>query len=239
MSGGRAVCKLCKLPQILRNSHVISEFLYESMYDEKHRFRSLGVGEYPEYEQKGLREPLLCDDCETKLSVWEGYAKALLSGKVPLKFEPMGEATSVSGIDYTLFKLFQLSVLWRAGVSTLPFFSRVQLGPHEEPIRLMLLSNDPGKPDQYGCLMWETRLQGTAVAPIIQPTPSRVATAKGYRFTFGGFLWAYVVANHRQSDLLQTIVVNPSGRMIIGRGDLETAPMFTQLMRRLENGHKG
>jgi hypothetical protein len=47
--------------------------------------------------------PINCgaQDCETKLSVWEGYARALLTGKVPLLFEPMGEFNWVSGIDYT------------------------------------------------------------------------------------------------------------------------------------------
>jgi hypothetical protein len=88
----------------------------------------------------------------------------------------------------------------------------------------MLLSNDPGEPNQYGCLMWEIRLPGAAVIPIIQPTSSRVLTAKGYRFAFAGFFWAYFVASHRQPDVLRSIVLNPSGRMVIGRGDLEGLP---------------
>ncbi len=53
-------CALC-LERPLRDSHVIPEFLYKSIYDEKHRFYALAVGEYPGYEQKGIRESLLCE----------------------------------------------------------------------------------------------------------------------------------------------------------------------------------
>jgi len=229
------VCALCKLPRELRNSHVISEFLYEAMYDDKHRFHAMAVGEYARFEQKGFREPLLCQDCETNLSVWEGYAKSLLTGKIPLKSQQGNGVTWVSGIDYTQFKLFQLSILWRAGVAAQPFFSRVRLGPHEDHIRMMLLRGDPGAADRYGCLMWEIRLQGAVATAIIQPTITRIVSAKGYRFTFGGYFWAYPVASHRLPEILRSALLQPSGRMLIGRGDLAKAPFFTQLVARLGN----
>jgi hypothetical protein len=52
--------------------------------------------------------------------------------------------TEINGLDYAMFKLFHLSVLWRAGVSTREEFRNVKLGSHEDVIRQMLLRDDPG-----------------------------------------------------------------------------------------------
>jgi len=68
------VCRLCLKPSILRNSHILPEFLYSEVYDEKHR----GIAVSQERDtvfQKELREYLLCQSCETKLSRYEKYAK--------------------------------------------------------------------------------------------------------------------------------------------------------------------
>ena len=88
---------------------------------------------------------MLCQSCETKLSKWETYARGLLTGGTLLQYRREGTITWVEGIDYSRFKLFQLSILWRAGVTTREFFSKVTLGPHAERLREMLLAEDPGE----------------------------------------------------------------------------------------------
>ncbi len=63
-------CRLCLRDRPLRNSHIASEFLYRELYDEKHRaFQADALkGGAPSLIQKGLREPLLCTDCERDLN---------------------------------------------------------------------------------------------------------------------------------------------------------------------------
>ena len=141
------ICALCREPRPLKNSHVISEFLYAGMYEAKHRFHVVQAGEqYPWFEQKGYREPLLCQECETKRSVWENHAHGVLTGTVALQYKHEGSITWVSGIEYEPFKLFQLSTFWCAPVAKGDFFSKVRLGPHQEHIRKMLLAGDPAEP---------------------------------------------------------------------------------------------
>jgi hypothetical protein len=60
-------------------------------------------------------EPLLCYDCEQKISAFEDYAKRFFYGSsdpirlsLPLLPDPVFTA------DYRKMKLFQLSILWRA-----------------------------------------------------------------------------------------------------------------------------
>ena len=118
------VCKLCKKDKKLLNSHIIPEFIYKPLYDEKHRFHVISTykTKHKPIEQKGIREKLLCADCEQHLSAYEGYAKKVLFGGVQISVQKENGGIVISEINYKYFKLFQLSILWRASVSNLKMF---------------------------------------------------------------------------------------------------------------------
>jgi len=103
-------CKLCNNESKLMNSHIIPEFIYKPLYDEKHRFHVLStykkVGKLK--EQKGIRENMLCSECEQHISRYESYARKVLFGGVPIVVQNDGPGIIVSEIDYKLFKLFIL-----------------------------------------------------------------------------------------------------------------------------------
>jgi hypothetical protein len=63
------VCKLCLQPGEVIYSHIISDFLYRPLYDENHRFHVLSGEVNVEYDrpQQGLREYLLCEECDNVL----------------------------------------------------------------------------------------------------------------------------------------------------------------------------
>lgn len=84
---GEAVCALCHEPGELRRSHIIPEFFYKPVYDETHRFlqSSTDPADRVLTRQKGLREYLLCQRCETKLSGWETYASKVIKGGLELQ----------------------------------------------------------------------------------------------------------------------------------------------------------
>jgi hypothetical protein len=166
-------CALCCAVGTLQNSHILPEFLYEHVYDEKHRYNVLSVrnGEQNRIEQKGARERLLCLACERLLNTYETYASLVIKGGAKgVSYRREGSVLFLRGIDYCRFKLFQLSILWRAGVSSLPFFERVQLGPHQERLREMLLAGDPGKSSTYPSILWGLTLKpGEPPGMLMQP----------------------------------------------------------------------
>ena len=55
-------CKLCNKERELRNSHIVPEFFYKEIYDEKHRIFPRKEGRKYGQMQKGYREPLLCGE---------------------------------------------------------------------------------------------------------------------------------------------------------------------------------
>ncbi|MXS82951.1 hypothetical protein [Nitrosomonas oligotropha] len=211
-------CALCLQEAELRRSHVIPEFLYETLYDEKHRLQVLSI--IPEQgnwrEQKGLREKLLCDACEQKFSVWERYASLVLKGGIPLTVKQESNIVHISGLDYKRFKLFQLSVLWRAGISSLQFFEKIQLGKHTEELRRLLLEDNPGSPERYGCFMFGLKHNSEAFTGVImQPGKVRLDGHIAYRFVFGGFLWAMLVSSHDLGAPLNKCTLSASGDTVL------------------------
>lgn len=210
------ICRLCHGVKSLRSSHIIPEFLYSSMYDEKHRFHIFSTThrQMNRLAQKGVREKLLCEDCEQKLSKWESYASQFLNGGTAIVAEQEGSQWHLSELDYKSFRLFQLSILWRASISTLDFFSNISLGKHEEKIRRLLLSSDPGLSWQYGCVMCSLVGDGGVVTDLmIQPDRLKLCGQTAYRFIFGGFMWIYLASNHTPPKLIKSAFLSPAGKM--------------------------
>ena len=220
-------CALCLEVRPLRLSHIYPEWIYKPLYDEKHRLEVLSVvpDGRNELKQKGMRERLLCDACEQKISVWEGYAHALfVQPTKPLEAERHGSLLRIGGLDYPKLKLFELSILWRACVSTLPFFAKCQLGPHAEVIRQQLAGADPGHPDRYGALMYGLKVGELpeTLQVIAEPRPVRSHGIRAYNLTFGGFLWVFHVAKTDPPiDLRQCFLREDGTRFISVRNALE------------------
>lgn len=230
------VCRLCHGIKSLRSSHIIPEFLYSSMYDEKHRFHILSTDKEQSNRlaQKGVREKLLCEDCEQKLSKWERYASQILSGGTAFVAVQEGNLWHLSEIDYIPFRLFQLSVLWRASVSTVDFFANVSLGDHEEKIRRLLISGNPGLPWQYGCVICGLIANETVLTDLmIQPDRLRIHGHNAYRFVFGGFMWVYLVSNHISPTPIQSACLDPAGKLTVLVRNINSVKYFEHLAGQL------
>lgn len=56
------------------------------------------------------------------MATFERYVSLLMGGGLELEYETRGRLVLVRGVDYKAVRMFQLSILWRAAVSSLPFF---------------------------------------------------------------------------------------------------------------------
>src|SRR5438874_1980391 len=100
-------CALCLEAKPLQRSHIVPEFMHSGMYDEKHRL--FGLSSVPTVAvrliQKGLREKLLCANCEQQLGRYERYASQVFySGNVSADRVEIG--LSLSRLEYSPLKLF-------------------------------------------------------------------------------------------------------------------------------------
>jgi len=218
-------CKLCLQAATLRRSHIIPEFLHKDTYDENHAARTVHADHpYVRRLRKGLRERLLCDGCEGVIKRYEDYFARVWYGQGVLpQFAPgPGEAVATAGLDYAAFKLFHLSILWRASVATLEEFRDVKLGPHEDNIRLMLLAGDPGPADRYrlrGFLIVRPGTRTVMRTMIGVPAPGKVAGHWVYAMIYGGCFWNVVVSRHGGVGL-DDQTFSETGRLVLPAVDL-------------------
>lgn len=198
MSSENDNCKLCKTSAKLRKSHIIPEFIYKPLYDKNiHRFHSFSskINYRPKYLQKGVWDRLLCDDCEQKFGRYEKYANDNFFNNPNIEAVQVADLLIVKNLNYSQFKLFQLSILWRMSVTIKIGFDAFTLGPNEEIIRKMLFIENPGNIDEFGCLLYymadpDVNLNGLIISP-------EFFTKNGYkvlRVVFGGFTWVYFIS---------------------------------------------
>lgn len=187
----RLSCALCRSPAPLCNSHILSEFLYKPSYDAKHRLHLISTDPAlePGFEQKGLREQMLCKKCETQFSRYEKHAEQVLFGaKKVTTASPEGLGV-LYAVDYIRLRLFLLSLIWRMHESNLDFFSEVDLGPHAEALRSTLLAEEPLSPGNYPFAITAVKIDGVLREDmVLQPERLRVDHSILYRFIARGLL---------------------------------------------------
>jgi hypothetical protein len=203
---------------------VIPEFFYKPIYDENpRRFRSMSTmpGLPDSWEQKGFRERLLCWDCEQQFGRYENYARKIIYGGTEIGRYQIQNPQRFVGIDYGTFKLFQLSLLWRASVSRLPHFGNIDLGPHESVVHQMLLRQHPGKSYDYGCVpMYLVQPKDVPLdKAILAPEKIYSHGFRGYRFMLAGCLWLFVVSGHIDRFPHKELFLQEDGTLTIVRMD--------------------
>jgi hypothetical protein len=230
-----SVCSLCNTPKELCRSHILPEFLYRPLYDEKHRFSILTAGvDNERYGQRGLTERLLCHACEQRLCQYEKYAAEVMSGRRNHRYQQHGGRITIKGIDYTRFKLFQISILWRASVSTLEFFKLVSLGQREELLRQMVLAGDPGNPEEFGCVVIFAHDRGHDISDtLFNPEPMRWGGRRMHKLFFAGAAWLYHCDQRPPAAHLQKFFLRPEGTLLGLFGDLGDPQRYGPSAKRL------
>jgi hypothetical protein len=218
-------CQLCLRERDLCNSHIISEFLYRPLYDDIHRFAALKPNmNRPKLIQKGFREYLLCSECEGVLGKYESYFAMLwYQSSKRLPASTRRNSCYFKGLDYTRFKLFHLSILWRASVSSLDGFFHAFLGPHEDTIRSMLLTADPKTQSDYpiaGSVVLKPGSRKIFHGLIMPPSASTIDGVQICMSVFGGCVWQYAVGTI--PTFLSRLTLKDDGRLTMPVIDAQT-----------------
>jgi hypothetical protein len=196
---------------------VVPEFLYSELYDAKGRAIGIhGQGHLRrKFIQKGLREKLLCDDCEQFLNErYEKKFKEYWFDKNPLPEVIPADGILLRNIDYNSFKLFHLSILFRCGVARHPTYSDVNLGRHEDILRKMICDVDAGGSGRYPIFAHAVIRRNNVVESrlISRPIKTRFDGHIMYGIMFGGCMWYYTVSKHG-SKMMADIGLQGNGTM--------------------------
>jgi hypothetical protein len=193
-------CRLCGTKEQLIKAHIIPRpFFTARSGRQSQKFLTNTPGVFPKRAPAGFYDTgILCAQCDRRLGVWDQYAVELFlhqfSAFVPFPDGGPTIAFTRADFDYERLRLFFLSLLWRAGVSSHPNFARVRLGPYEHPLREMVRAGDAGDPDDFCTVLSAFTLRGkfrkTGI-PILDPHRERWNGVNAYRISLG-VVTAYV-----------------------------------------------
>lgn len=128
-----------------------------------------------------------------------------------------------------------MSILWLASVSTRQEFSAVRLGPYEERIRQLLLVEQPGRFNEYGCLISYPPDMSThdLFRQTIMPADMIIADGHHlFRFLVGGLFWVFFVSNRMTKLKAEHISLSEQGQLRIYNG----GPYLMQYLRQFAQG---
>jgi hypothetical protein len=147
--------------------------------------------------------------------------------------EPAGFAARV---DYQRFKLFEISILWRAGIASVPDFANVVLGDHEQRLRQMLMNEDPGTTQEYGCvLLWPTAHRDVFDQSIMSLGRLEADSVAVQIFVFGGMCWFFSLSSTAIDRNQEILFLQGDGELRIMRGDHGIGAYVTRLAVDLHN----
>jgi hypothetical protein len=218
------ICRLCKTDQPLIKAHIIPEGFFRSLDDGSGRLmihtnepggrpRKSPIGEYD--------TSILCGPCDNIFSPWEQHAQDVLLQDLPDTAAVYRGATKVAwrieSFDYRLLKLFFLSLLWRASVSTRRFCRRVSTGPFEGVLHRMIRARDPGTPEEFAVILG--RFDEPGYNAMLDPHPDRDDGIKYVRFYLAGVV-AYIKVDSRPpTEPFAGLILRPDAPLRMIRRD--------------------
>ncbi len=211
-------------------------YKHSGLYDESHRLRYFSVeeliaGKKPSLPQSGVHEGgILCANCDnTVLGNLEQYAIKAIYGRGNLPAHECPECTNYvnaegstfaicTNLSYTKYKLFLLSILWRASISSKSFFNSINLCQQEEVLRQMILANDPKDYFEYPIFVITTASDYQFPADmIIQPIQN--TDQHGMEtccFIIGGFIYIFKLGTFiGDNNELKEQTINEDNQLMI------------------------
>lgn len=235
MKVNKMTCRLCGSAETLRHSHIFPDFFIRSLQDNvvtgesgQTQPVSILLSTHPEIKggqrqrghwekRAGMKEYLLCSNCEEKFSTYELYfreffyeklpgrlKKAVVGNPIPVPvpiYGPIFDRWELKGVrqvrvNYLKLKMFVLSLMWRASIAQGPFFQEFDLGRHQDLVADMLRKENPGSDTAYGLQMFDLRLENWNCEDLIkQPTIDKEDGCLNCSVVMGGFLFLVCIAD--------------------------------------------
>ena len=238
-------CKLCLEKEDIQVSHIIPDAFFRFVKDKKEN-----VGKYIEVSESGNKfaqesyaELLLCRECEQKFSnEFESYVIELVlrnPKNVGVSSTKGSKQVTFTNLDYRKLKLFQMSLLWRAAISSLDFYKYVELDPIiVEQLRKNLNELTPLEPHILPCFMDRVFIDipyGNASFSELKQSKSSIFNPKKTQckslgiefitFFFGGFEWRFWLHKCNDFFINENKIISPSGVLVcpiqnIGKNEL-------------------
>jgi hypothetical protein len=221
-------CALCLQAKKLCNSHIIPEFMYKPFYDLQHKFQAVhSQANKITFHQSGAKEYLLCRDCEERLNKYETYVSRAMR-KLHVDFDALRVGDLLHfDMEYKRGKLFYLSVLWRMSVATTPFFKDFSLPGHNEILRNLILNEDPGVVESFGCSASIPLINGKFRQEWhLNPQTAKLGGDDVCCVVIGGICYIFYLSFNHNPKVYAKSFIQTNDRWLIANYDAKTMPLI-------------
>lgn len=239
------ICQLCKEEKKLIKAHVIPYSMYKGIKETGFVIKD-PLRKNPSKSPSGIYDPnILCEKCDGDFGLWDNQACQFLkytdkATQTPVVSKGEIKGYEVINYDYQTLKLFFKSLLFRAHITTHPFFSSVDIGSHVERLRHDLLSRNPGNCQNYGVFIVKSSLsetsefKGTEEKALISPIKIRLQRCRFYQFIFYGYSF-FIKVDHQKLVIDDKALINESGYSYIL--DKDFTPFLKMMQNNVHNKH--
>jgi len=194
-------CKYCGRLKALVKSHIIPRSMCEinvcGLYDDE----------------------LFCKACEDKFMIYDAYAYKILNEQGSHRKSLKGEHGQVLGAyyetyDYNKLKLFFMSVLLRAGLSSVFFFKHVKVVPYLGPLKEALDAGTAPAANDFAVFLayYDEIKKGPVMLP---PAQQKIEKIRFYHFHLGHVIFYIKVDRRDTPEELQPIILQPASRLFL------------------------
>jgi hypothetical protein len=219
-------CKLCGVQLTASNkceAHIFPRSLLRVLSPEEYGQLKLVGTDMDRSKRRPIGsydKNILCSSCDSKIGIYDSYAKVFVTNKhlVP---HPSGAGWTMTGVDQGKLKLFCISYIWRASITTLEEFNRTSAGAvHEEAMRLMILDDNPATPSDYTTSVHKFVSIDGKFEGILFPARTRINDINHYEAYLPNGYKFWVKVDSRNDELIDSLSVGAVEPMFIGhRGD--------------------
>ena len=184
-------CKLCGQRKKLIKAHIIPKQFYRRIMHGTPNLLKFEVDNVVNRSitQSGVHQnDLLCSDCDNQIGRYDDYAYEVLTRQIDeKKLHSFGRGLyvyEIGEIRVEIFRLFLVSLVWRAGIARDQMFQLIKLGSYEERLKQILLGKKSElldsitaviilfRPPKYPDIMWSpfcSKMDGINIATFYLP----------------------------------------------------------------------
>ena len=238
------ICKGCNEERKLIKAHVIPESFFRDLRaNEKTLFLVSNVeGAYRKKAPVGVYdEKILCRKCEDLFQKIDDYAaKVLINPDQIEELSHPGEKVGyrIKNVDTEKFKLFVISLLWRASVSQHTFYKNVNLGALENKAKDLLWKNSAGSAHEFSYVLAKFDETGKISKTMLDPHPERWFGRRYYRFYIASYVLYVKSDSQATPEKWERFIPDKNSLILVSRGKLEGSKEFPILVDGVRNNAK-
>ncbi|MCF6276421.1 MAG: hypothetical protein L3J07_01085 [Candidatus Magasanikbacteria bacterium] len=237
-------CRLCKKDKSLIKAHIIPKTFYDFLYPSDDNSSLIMVRKNKHIKRRPVGSydmNILCKDCDSDLGLYDEYGKKVFLEKKLEKHPQTESAFIIRDVDYEKLSFFIISLLWRAGISSLDEYGFVQLNKYEEILRDIIYNKKYKKLIDYPFIITQFEkdgLDGIVDKSFLNPVKLYMDKRRFYLFYLPNCYSIYIkVDKQKMQSSFSKIAFKKDGNLfIINRGKYKNSKEFKLIVDIVKSG---